>query len=65
MHTPNYLKILDLSGNNFSGIPSTLGESHALEILYFNNNPLQYLAKSKLVKGFLKTVCYGLPNLSR
>lgn len=41
LHTPKYLKVLDLSGNNFMEVPDGLSESHELEVLYFNNNPIR------------------------
>lgn len=45
MHTPKHLKVLDLSGNNFLTIPSTLNDSHVLEVLYFDNNPIANLTE--------------------
>ncbi|KAF2888270.1 hypothetical protein ILUMI_17902 [Ignelater luminosus] len=45
LHTPKYLKVLDLSGNNFIEVPETLNDSHVLEVLYFNNNPIVNLTK--------------------
>lgn len=47
LHTPKYLKVLDLSGNNFVEVPEMLNDSHALEVLYFNNNPITNLTKDR------------------
>lgn len=47
MHTPKYLSILDLSGNRFTEVPSTLEESHALQVLHLNNNPIVNLTTDK------------------
>lgn len=47
LHTPKYLRILDLSGNQFTGIPKPLQESKSLEILYMNRNPIVNLTEEK------------------
>lgn len=43
LHTPKYLTVLDLSGNNFNYIPVELADSHDLQVFYFNNNPIENL----------------------
>lgn len=48
LHTPKYLTVLDLSTNNFDTIPKALEETHALETLYFNNNPIQNLSGTNI-----------------
>ncbi|KAB0791581.1 hypothetical protein PPYR_03381 [Photinus pyralis] len=40
LHTPRHLKLLDLSGNDFTEIPQGLADAQVLETLYFNNNPI-------------------------
>ncbi|XP_018320781.1 leucine-rich repeat neuronal protein 3-like [Agrilus planipennis] len=39
LHTPKYLKILDISGNSFQEIPETLVEAKSLSSLDISNNP--------------------------
>ncbi|EFA05244.1 leucine-rich repeat neuronal protein 1 [Tribolium castaneum] len=66
LHTPKKLIFLDLSGNQFTGIPDTLGDAHSLETLYFNNNPMVNLTNKN---GFpvISTLKYlhlsSMPNL--
>lgn len=47
LHTPKDLNILDLSGNQFNGIPKPLKEAKSLEVLYFNQNPIVNLTEEK------------------
>lgn len=47
LHTPKYLRILDLSGNKFSGIPKPLQEAKGLEVLIMDNNPIVNLTEEK------------------
>lgn len=47
LHTPKFLKVLDLSGNQFTGIPKPLQEAKSLEVLYFNQNPIVNLTEDK------------------
>ncbi|KAF5287032.1 hypothetical protein FQA39_LY16146 [Lamprigera yunnana] len=39
LHTPKYLKVLDLTGNRFTSVPEGLTDAHVLETLYLNTNP--------------------------
>ncbi|XP_063923630.1 leucine-rich repeat neuronal protein 1-like [Zophobas morio] len=61
LHTPRYLEKLDLSGNQFNRIPKTLGDSHSLSVLYFNNNPIVSLAEEN---GFPKIPTLKILHLS-
>lgn len=47
LHTPKYLRILDLTGNKFTGIPKPLQEAKSLEILYMDQNPIVNLTEEK------------------
>lgn len=49
LHTPKFLKVLDLSGNQFTAIPKPLQETRSLEVLYFNQNPIVNLTEDKCV----------------
>jgi len=53
MHTPKYITTLDLSGNLFDRIPEGLGESHNLEALYLNDNPITNITSQN-----------GFPNIT-
>ncbi|KAJ3652392.1 hypothetical protein Zmor_018361 [Zophobas morio] len=61
LHTPRYLEKLDLSGNQFHRIPETLGDSHNLSDLYFNNNPIVNLTEEN---GFPKIPTLKILHLS-
>ncbi|KRT83563.1 hypothetical protein AMK59_3472 [Oryctes borbonicus] len=45
LHTPQYLKKLDLSGNQMTKIPETLEDAHVLEELVMDGNPIANLTK--------------------
>lgn len=47
LHTPKFLQVLDLSGNQFSGIPEPLQETKSLQVLYMNQNPITNLTEAK------------------
>jgi Leucine-rich repeat (LRR) protein len=49
LHVPKYLKVLNLTGNLMKMIPAALEHSHALEVLYFSENPLVVLDRSRYV----------------
>ncbi|KAL3270508.1 hypothetical protein HHI36_021048 [Cryptolaemus montrouzieri] len=40
LHTPRYITVLNMSGNNFVHVPMELEEAHALETFIFNDNPV-------------------------
>ncbi|XP_063923633.1 leucine-rich repeat neuronal protein 1-like [Zophobas morio] len=61
LHVPRYLEKLDLSGNQLDRIPKTLGDSHSLSVLYFNNNPIVNLAEEN---GFPKIPTLKILHLS-
>lgn len=45
LHTPQYLRKLDLSGNQLTRIPETLEDAHVLEELIMDNNPIENLTE--------------------
>lgn len=45
LHTPQYLKKLDLSGNLMTAIPQTVEDAHVLEELIMNNNTIVNLTQ--------------------
>lgn len=45
LHTPQYLKKLDLTGNLLTRIPETLEDAHVLEELIMNNNTIVNLTQ--------------------
>jgi Leucine-rich repeat (LRR) protein len=49
LHTPKYLKVLNLTGNLMTRVPSALEHSHALEVLHFCENPVVVLDRSRYV----------------
>ncbi|XP_033609785.1 leucine-rich repeat-containing protein 70 isoform X4 [Cryptotermes secundus] len=46
LHTPKNLKVLNLTGNFMTRVPSALEHSHALEVLHFSENPVVVLDRS-------------------
>lgn len=49
LHTPKYLHTLNLSGNLMTRVPTALQDSHALQVLYFSDNPVTVLDRSRFV----------------
>lgn len=49
LHTPKNLKVLNLTGNFMTRVPSALEHSHALEELHFSDNPVVVLDRSRYV----------------
>lgn len=49
LHTPQNLHILNLTGNLMTRVPAALQHSHALEVLYFSENPVTVLDDTKYV----------------
>jgi hypothetical protein len=49
LHTPKYLKVLNLTGNLMTRVPAALEHSHALEVLHFCENPVVVLDRSRYV----------------
>jgi Leucine-rich repeat (LRR) protein len=49
LHTPKYLKVLNLTGNLMTRVPSALEHSQALEVLHFCENPVTVLDRSRYV----------------
>lgn len=47
LHTPKYLRKLDLTGNYLDHIPTTLGDVHALETLVLDDNKIVMLTEVK------------------
>ena len=47
LHTPQHLKVLNLTGNQMSRVPPALSFSHALEELHFSDNPISVLSEEK------------------
>lgn len=47
LHTPKNLKVLNLTGNLMTRVPSALEHSHALEVLHFCENPVVVLDRSR------------------
>lgn len=47
LHTPKFLKVLDLSANRFSGVPTPLEDTRSLETLVMNQNPIVNLTAEK------------------
>jgi len=43
LHTPQHLRTLNLTGNLMTRVPAALQHSHALEVLYFCDNPVTVL----------------------
>ncbi|GFG35757.1 hypothetical protein Cfor_05203 [Coptotermes formosanus] len=46
LHTPKYIRVLNLTGNLMTRVPAALQHTHALEVLYFSDNPVIVLDHS-------------------
>jgi Leucine-rich repeat (LRR) protein len=49
LHTPKYLKVLNLTGNLMTRVPAALEHGHTLEVLHFSENPVTILDRSRYV----------------
>jgi Leucine-rich repeat (LRR) protein len=49
LHTPKYIRVLNLTGNLMTRVPAALQHTHALEVLYFSDNPVIVLDHSRYV----------------
>lgn len=47
LHTPKFLEYLNLAGNEFTKVPSTLQASHLLSTLVISDNPIVNLTAQK------------------
>jgi Leucine-rich repeat (LRR) protein len=62
LHTPKYLRTLNLTGNFMTRVPDALQHSHALEVLYFSENLVTVLDRSRYVLPSYMVLC-PLPAL--
>lgn len=67
LHTPKYLRVLNLTGNFMTQVPTALQHSHALEVLKFSDNPIIVLDRSsfKSEMPYLRELhMTNMPNLT-